>query len=334
MRRREVVAGLGGCFSPRRLGFAFFLLLASSAFAQETGRFFRLGVIAPSETSITLIRRHTLPELARRGFVEGRNLIVEERFGTPEKIEALARELVATRPNVVIAVSETAIRPVFLADRTVPIVMSFIGSDPVQAGYAESISRPGGRVTGLMMLADQLDPKRLELLHEAVPAAKRVAVLRGRPPRHDSNMEGVTAAAKRLGLELQVVHADEPADYIGAFEQMSKWRAEALLLISAPDFARDAAHLSEAATRIGMPTMCEWDYMARAGCLVSYGPVNAELRRRTAAYVAQILRGVPPGDLPIESPASFEFVVNLKAAKALGLDIPPSLLARADEVIE
>ena len=154
MNRREVVAGLGGCFSPRRLAFAFFLLLASSASAQETGRFFRLGVIAPSETSITSIRRHTLPELARRGFVEGRNLIVEERFGTPEKIEALARELVATRPNVVIAVSETAIRPVFLADRTVPIVMSFIGSDPVQAGYAESISRPGGRVTGLMMLSD------------------------------------------------------------------------------------------------------------------------------------------------------------------------------------
>jgi putative tryptophan/tyrosine transport system substrate-binding protein len=308
--------------------------LAGSAVAQEPTRVFKVGVIAPSETSITLLRQHTFPELGRRGFVEGRNLLIEERFGTPERMTDLARDLVQTRPDVVIAVSEIAIRPVLRADPNVPVIMSFIGSDPVEAGLAASISRPGGRVTGLMMLADQLDPKRLEVLHDVLPSAKRIAVLRGRPPRHDRNTEGLATRALQLGLELHLFYADNREDYAPAFEGMRAAGVEALLIASAPDFARDAAILSQAAMRIGAATVCEWDYMARDGCLVSYGPVNADLRRRTAAYVAQILRGVPAGDLPIESPTTFEFLVNLKTARALNLTIPSTLLARADEVIE
>ena len=185
-----------------------------------------------------------------------------------------------------------------------------------------------------MMLADQLDPKRLEVLHEVLPSAKRIAVLRGRPPRGERSAEALSSVAKRLGLDLRFFQADDRADYAPAFEGMRAARVEALLIVAAPDFARDAAILSQAATQIGAPTVCEWDYMARDGCLLSYGPVNADLRRRTAAYVAQILRGVPAGDLPIEGPSTFEFVVNLRTARTLGLTIPPTLLARADEVIE
>ena len=311
-----------------------FVALVGPALAQELGRTFRVGILAPSETSIGLIRQHTLPELARRGFVEGRNLIVDERFGTPESIAGLAQEIVGNRPDVVIAVSEIAIRPILEHDAKVPVVMSFIGSDPVEAGFAESIRRPGGRVTGLMMLADQLDPKRLEVLHEVVPTAKRVGILRGRPPRHDRNTAGLQERATKLGLQLHIFYADDKADYASAFEDMRAQRVEALLVASAPDFARDAAIISHAATNIGVPSICEWDYMARAGCLIGYGPVNEELRRRTAAYVAQILRGVPAGTLPIEGPVNFEFVINLKTARSLGLNLPPAILARADEVIE
>jgi putative tryptophan/tyrosine transport system substrate-binding protein len=311
-----------------------FVAFIGQALAQELRRTFRLGIIAPSETSISLIRQHTLPELARRGFVEGRNLVVDERFGTPESISGLAREIVGNSPDVVIAVSEIAIRPVLEHDAKVPVVMSFIGSDPVEAGFAESIRRPGGRVTGLMMLADQFDPKRLEVLHEVVPAAKRIGILRGRPPRHDRNTAGLQERATKLGLQLHVFYADDKADYAGAFEGMRAERVEALLVASAPDFARDAALISHAATQIGVPSICEWDYMARAGCLIGFGPVNEELRRRTAAYVAKIFRGVPAGELPIEGPVNFEFVINLKTAHALGLTLPPTILVRADEVIE
>jgi putative ABC transport system substrate-binding protein len=185
-----------------------------------------------------------------------------------------------------------------------------------------------------MMLADELDAKRLDILQEAVPTTKRIAVLRGRPPRHDRNTEGLSDRAKKLGLELHYFYADDPTDYPPAFERMRAERVQALLIASAPDFARDAAILSNAATRIGIPTICEWDYMAREGCLLSYGPVNAELRRRTAAFVAQILRGVAAGDLPIEGPVTFEFVINLRTAAALNLKMPPTILARADEVVE
>ena len=310
------------------------IVLVGHGFAQDPGRTFRLGIIAPSETSISLIRQHTLPELSRRGFVEGRNLIIDERFGTPENISGLARDLVGNRPDVVIAVSEIAIRPILEHDPKVPVVMSFMGSDPVEAGFAESIRRPGGRVTGLMMLADELDPKRLEVLHEVVPTAKKIAVLRGFPPRHDRNTAGLRERAAKLGLQLHFFYADDKADYARAFEGMRAERVEAVLVASAPDFARDAAIISHAATQIGVPSICEWDYMARAGCLIGYGPVNEELRRRTAAYVAQILRGVPAGELPIEGPVNFEFVINLKTARSLGLTLPPTILARADEVIE
>ena len=309
-------------------------LLPSLASAQEPDRVYRMAVISPSEAAVELIRNLQLPELARLGFVVGRNLTLTTHAGVPARMPELAREAIATKPDVVVAVSTVAILAVKEASPTVPIVMSFIGEDPVAKGLADSLARPGGSATGVAMLAAQMDGKRASLLHEFVPAARRIAILTGRPPRHAEGAKEAQSVGKELGLETDVFYADEPADYGAAFAGMRTARSEALVIISAPDFFRDAALLSRLATEAGLPTVCEWASMARDGCLIGYGPNFAALWRRPADYVARILRGAKPGELPIEQPTLFEFAINLKTAKALGLTIPHSQLVLADEVIE
>jgi putative ABC transport system substrate-binding protein len=308
--------------------------MAAPANAQTAGRLYRVGVLSASEGTLRTIRRVVLPELSREGFIEGRNLIINSRAGPPDRMEDLAREVTAQRPDLVIAASDVAIAAIRMADPEVPLVMSFMNGDPVAAGFVENLARPGGRITGLVIFADQLEVKRLELLHEAVPGARRIAVLRGRPPRHDRNMAGLPLKAAALNLTLSFHHADQPPDYAGAFASMKETGAEALLIGSAPDFARDAAALAAAATAAGLPTICEWNALARVGCLIGYGPVDDDLRRRTADYVVKILRGASPSDLPIEGPSIIGLAVNLKTARTLGIELPSSLLARADEIIE
>ena len=239
--------------------------------------------------------------------------------GPPARMPELAREAIATKPDVVVAVSTVAILAVKEASLTVPIVMNFIGEDPIAKGLAVSLARPGGSATGVAMMAAQLDGKRASLLHEYVPAARRIAILTGRPPRHAEGAEEAQRVARELGLETDVFYADEPADYVAAFAGMRTARSEALVIISAPDFFRDAALLSRLALEAGLPTVCEWASMARDGCLIGYGPNFAAISRRAADYVARILRGAMPGELPIEQPTVFEFAINLKTAKALGL---------------
>jgi ABC-type uncharacterized transport system substrate-binding protein len=309
-------------------------LLPALASAQEPGRLYRIAFITPSAATIEFFRKFQLPELARFGFVEGRNLTVTTHVGAPARMTELAREAIATNPDVVVAVSTVAILAVKEASSAVPIVMSFIGEDPIEKGLAVSLARPGGSATGVAMMAAQLDGKRASLLHEFVPAARRIAILTGRPPRHAEGAEEAQRVARELGLETDVFYADEPADYVAAFAGMRTARSEALVIISAPDFFRDAALLSRLALEAGLPTVCEWASMARDGCLIGYGPNFAALWRRPAEYVARILRGEKPGELPIEQPTLFEFAINLKTAKALGLTIPEASLMRADEVIE
>jgi putative ABC transport system substrate-binding protein len=293
-----------------------------------------MAVISPAERAVEDLRNLQLPELARLGFVVGRNLILTTHVGPPALMPELARQAIATKPDVVVAVSTVAILAVKEASSTVPIVMSFIGEDPIAKRLAVSLARPGGSTTGVAMLAAQLDGKRASLLHELVPAARRIAILTGRPPRHAEGAEEAKRVARELGLETDVFYADEPADYVAAFAGMRTARSEALVIISAPDFFRDAALLSRLALEAGLPTVCEWASMARDGCLIGYGPNYAVLWRRPAYYVARILRGAKPGELPIEQPTVFEFAINLKTAKALGLTIPELALERADEVIE
>ena len=322
---------------PRRTAL---VLLWSMAFAQSAPaqpapeRIYRVGLISVSVNSIERLRRYAVPELAQRGFVEGRNLTLESRFGEPHQILEIARELAGTKPDVIVAVSNTVVQAVASASPETPIVAAFFGTDPVAEGLAASLAKPGGHITGIAMLAEALDAKRLNILSESLPGIRKVAVLAGRPPRHDTNVKAVQAMAQTLGLELTVVEADRPVEYPAAFDRMRTAGAQGLVIVSAPDFFRDAAMLAEAARAAGLPTICEWREMAESGCLMAYGPINQELTRRTAAYVVQILRGVPPGELPIESPTQFEFTLNLKTAATLGVQFPPSALIRADEVIE
>jgi putative ABC transport system substrate-binding protein len=265
-----------------------------------------------------------LPVLAREGFVDGRNLVLEVRTGTVAELPELAGELLATKPDVILANGTIAIRAVRARSNTVPIVGSFIGGDPVAAGFAASLARPGGNVTGVVMLAPELDAKRLEFLREAVPNAQRIVALGVSPAQGTA----VRAATEALGVELLPFYAEVPAVYPAAFAAMRSAGAQGLAILSAPDFFANASTLATLALEAGLPTVCEWRKMAEQGCLLGYGPDIAP------NYVTRIFRGAAPGDLPIEQPTHYEFAVNLKTAKALGLTIPPAILARADDVIE
>ena len=187
-------------------------LLPSLASAQEPGRLYRIAMVSPSELAAEQLRSLQLPELARLGFVEGRNLTSTTHVGPPTRMPELAREAIATKPDVVIAVSTVAILAVKEASSTVPIVMSFIGEDPVAKGVANSFAQPGGNVTGVAMLAAQMDGMRASLLHEFVPAARSIAILTGRPPRHAEGAQEAQRVAKKLGLETDVFYADDPCD--------------------------------------------------------------------------------------------------------------------------
>jgi putative ABC transport system substrate-binding protein len=313
-------------------------ITTTPAVAQGLGKIWRLGVLTlPTSTDSPVFQTFpsvVFPELAKRGYVEGANLVVEVRMGPPDKLPELARELTATRPDAVIAVSSWAIDALRQASQTTPIVGSFIGVDPVAAGYAASLARPGGNVTGIVMLAPELDGKRVGVLHEAVPQARRIAALARSQQLDASDLAEMERAAAQAGIELLTVYARGPEEFPSAFVQMREAGAQALAVVSVPEFAGNASVLAEQATASHLPTICEWDWMAREGCLLGYGPDFTELRRRTAAYVVRIFGGASPGELPMEQPTHFRFIVNLKTAGALGLSLPQSILARADEVIE
>jgi putative ABC transport system substrate-binding protein len=315
----------------------------SPAFAQPASapdKVYRLGVLGPGDATswpLSPVRAITIPELAKLGFVEGRNLAVDARYGPEPSLPEFARDLVDGAPDVIVAVSRPAILAARQATASIPIVMSFIGEDPVAEGLVHSLARPGGNVTGLVMLAPELDAKRLDLLREAIeplaPAA-RIAVLIASPRREDARVAEMRAVAARRGLELLVYPVEGPGDYAAAFRAMRAAGAEALSIVSSPVLFRDPADLASRAREAGLPTVCEWREMALQGCLLGYGPSLSELRRRTADYVARLFRGAAPGELPIERPTRYEFAINLRTAQRLGLELPPPLLLRADEVIE
>jgi len=202
------------------------------------------------------------------------------------------------------------------------------------AGFAKSLAHPGSTVTGIAMLAPELDAKRLDLLHEVVPGARRIAALAVSAQRDAPNLAAMREVAARDGLEILPFYAAASEEYPAAFAAMRRAGAEALQIVSAPELFSDARTLAVLAIEAKLPTICEWRSMAVDGCLVGYGPDFAELLRRTADYVARIFRGAAAGELPIEGPTRFEFAVNLKTARALGLTVPQSILVRADEAIE
>ncbi len=242
-------------------------------------------------------------------------------------------ELLAAKPDAIIAVGGAAVGQAREATSSVAIVM--FADDPVGQGFAASFARPGGNVTGIANMAMELHEKRLQLLLEAVPAARRVAVLlKSNTPTQAAHQRAMQVVATSTGVEVKLFTADGPSDYPAAFAAMRAAGTQALVIGADPEFARDGALLAALALEAGQPTSCEWAWMAQAGCLLGYGPDRGALRRRMAHQIAGIFRGASAAEMPIERPTAFEFAVNLKTARALGIAIPPSILLRADEVIE
>jgi putative ABC transport system substrate-binding protein len=325
MKRREFIALCSGAAAA---------ILPFRLCAQEAGRTYRLGIMALTVTSIEATRETTLPELTRRGFAEGRNLVVDAIFGAGDELPVLARELLARKPDVIYAISQSSIGVLSQLTSNLPIVM--FGDDPVRSGFAESLARPGGNITGVITLSAQLDAKRLQLLHECVPSARRVATLHfiGNREQREASEQAIREVAKNIGLEIMALDIADAADYTKAFASMRKMGAEALAITAHPQLYRDGALLAGLALKTSLPTVCEWAEMARSGCVIGYGPDLPEMRRRAGAYIARVLQGTPPSALPIEGPTHFQLAINLKSARALGIEVPQGLLLRADEVIE
>ena len=323
MRRRDLLlfAALG------LLSFA-----VSAALPHAADKVWRLGVL--SLVNNPAMHNAALSQLAERGFVEGRNLVVDVRVGTAEQMPALARELVAGGPDVIMAVSDWAVYPARKATKSIPIVASPMGADPVAVGVAESWARPGGNVTGVTLIAPELEVKRLGLLREVVPSARRIAMLSMHREVTEPGEGPIRETAARLGIQLVELYIDRPDEFDRAFAAMRSAGAEALVIVPVPEFAEHHAEMARLAVETGLPAVCGGRRAAEEGCLIGYGPDFAELRRRAVDYVARIFRGASPAELPIEGPTHYEFAVNLKTANALGLTVPPSILARADEVIE
>jgi len=245
----------------------------------------------------------------------------------------MAHHLIEAKPDALIGIGPLAITALKDATATVPVVMSVGPDDPAAHGFTDSLARPTRNITGLIAMSTELDGKRLQLLKEAIPTIRRIGVFL--PTFVQRDMVALRKIAAGLGLEF--VDARSPFsrfEYAGALAELRRAGAEALMIGSAPLFSEHPADLVRMATEVGMPTICEWRGLVERGCLIGYGPSLSELRRRTADYVARIFRGTSPSELPIEGPTHFDLTINLKSVRALGLDIPATLLARADEVID
>jgi ABC-type uncharacterized transport system substrate-binding protein len=304
---------------------------ADRAAAQD--KVFRVAILSPNPATMEAIRGLMLPLLARQGFVEGRTLRVDARFGEAEALPALAKELVAAHPDAIFASSNLSVEAALAATRSVPIIM--FGQDPVGAGYAQSLARPGGQVTGVAILTADLDVKRLELLRDVIPGARRIAVLVHRTARDNELREKtLNDLSQRAGLTVAFHYIARTEDYAPAFTAMRDNGTELLVVSANTHFARDVAIIAGLARDSRIPTVCEWQEMAAQGCLFGYGPSRSELYRLSANYIARILKGAVPGELPIEQPTNFELGVNMQVARAVGVTVPPTMLLRADEVTE
>jgi len=265
---------------------------------------------------------------------EGTNIAVEWRFaeGRPDRLRGLATELVGLKVDVIVALSSPAVRAARQATRTIPIVAVDLESDPVANGWVESLARPGGNLTGFFMDFPEISGKRLELLKEAIPGLSRVAVFWD-ASQDPVQVRATEAAARSLGLRVRVLSVHSPRDIERTLSAAARDRTEVLMLMPSPLFDDYKARILELATRHRLPAAALFSFYVDTGALMSYGPNLDDIRRRSAVYVDKILKGAKPADLPIQRPTKFEFAINLRTAKALGLTIPPSMLVRADEVI-
>jgi ABC-type uncharacterized transport system substrate-binding protein len=327
-------------FSESVLRFALSALLFAlcySAEAQQPKKVPRIAYFsagsASSQSSRLDVFKQGLQEL---GYAEGKEIVIEQRYaeGKLDRVSALAAELVGLKPDVIVTGGPAATRSIKEATATIPIVMGF-DYDPVGSGVVVSLARPGGNITGLSSLAPEISGKQLELLKEVLPRLSRVAVLGNstEPGIRQLRKEAELVAAA-LKVQLQYLDILAPKDIGTAFEVATKGRAEAALALSSFIIISHRTQIAELATKNRLPAIYPWPEFVEDGGLMTYGANSNDLFRRAATYVDKILKGAKPADLPVEQPTKFELIINLKAAKQIGLTIPPNVLARADKVIK
>jgi putative ABC transport system substrate-binding protein len=328
MYRRNVIALLGGTVISWPLPLR----------AQQIGKTARIGVFSAAADNPVMgpATRAFLDEMRRLGFGEGQNLIVEFR-PTNRDLSALsadAKELVSLKVDALVALgAEPPLKACISASRTIPIVFVANNYDPIALGYVDSLAKPGGNVTGIFLRQTELAEKQVELLTEAFPDKKRLAVL------WDDISAGQFVAAERrgkaLGLQVRSLKMEKPPyDFEAAFRTMTDMDPQMLLVLSGPFFAQQSRRLTELAIRYRLPSMFIFKAYTESGGLMSYGADNVAMYTQSASYVAKVLQGAKPADLPVELPTKFEFAVNLKTAKALSIELPTSILLRANDVIE
>jgi putative tryptophan/tyrosine transport system substrate-binding protein len=333
MQRREFITLLGGTAAAWPL----------AARAQQATKVPRIGILSPGRSELpdpTLNMLNAfLQGLHELGYTEGQNLAIERQYadGSSDRLRELAAELVGSKPDIIVAFSTTAARPAKQATGTIPIVAVGM-ADPVADELVASLARPGGNVTGTTFLGPELVAKRLQLLREVVPGRSRVAALWHPNAYSERTMAGVLkeieVAARTLGLQLQLVPAVGPGDLVSAFAAMAREHADALIVMPSPMLFSEYGRIVSIAANSRLPAMGAAREFADLGGLMSYGANLPDLARQTATYVDKILKGARPVELPVEQPIKFELVINLKAARELGLTISREFLLVADDVVE
>jgi putative tryptophan/tyrosine transport system substrate-binding protein len=325
VKRREFIAGLGGAAAWQ-----------VAARAQQQATVARIGFLGLSPASAAAMRVEALRAgLRDLGYVEGKNIVIEFRWAERvDQLPELAAELVRINVDVIFGQSSTMVGAALQSTKTIPIVFA-VHADPVGIGHVASLARPGGNVTGLSMLLTELCTKELEILKEAVPQATRIGVLwNPSTPSHQPALKAIEAASENLGVRLSMVPVQAAEDFDLAFATMTRERVDGLLVVASPLGNSQRALLAELALKHRLPGIFGDKQNVESGGLMSYAADLLDLFRRAALYIDKILKGAKPADLPVEQASKYQFVINLKTAKALGLTIPPMLLALADEVIE
>jgi putative ABC transport system substrate-binding protein len=308
-----------------------------AARAQQRKKTARIGVLwhAGSAQEEAVFLRPLVEGIAKQGYVEGQNVIFEHRFPAerPERFKAMAAELAQLDLDVLVTSAPAAAYAAKTATSTIPIVFIVV-PDPVEGGLVDSLARPGGNITGYAVV--DVSPKRLQLFKETFPDLSRVTLLVNPDNRATAQrfIDQVQAAGGPLGLTVQPVEVHGPQGFERAFSQVPRDDKTGVITVFDAMFFNERRQMAEVAVAHGLPVMAPADVYVKAGLLMSYGPNITDLYRRAGVYVARILKGAKPSDLPVEQPIKYDFTINLKTARALGLEIPPTLLARADEVIE
>ena len=337
MERRAFLAGAG----------AVLLATPFAAEAQKSEKVARVGILnigpapSPQELAQSVSTNQFWLSMRQLGWVDGQNMVVERRFGeSADQLRIGAADLVRLKVDVLFVGSAGLAKILQLETKTIPIVVGRADNDLVAAGLVASLARPGGNITGSQLLNDDLAPKRLELLKAIIPNLSKVALLRedittsALPQLFDRYDQRVATAAQNFGIEVHTVIVRRAEDFAPALLGMKKNHDQGVLVTSAPFMFVHRKTVVDLAAAHRIPAIYEFQVFVESGGLMSYGVNASEMQRRAAGYVDKILRGAKPGNLPVEQPTKFELVINLKTAKALGLTIPPSLLLRADQVIE